>query len=176
MKYIAFTGPDFTTAIERETLARTTSLRRLFIYAGSQVDEQTSERRSAGQCFSLDGRREVRPRERDVLHPVGCEDIAEQYVRVELGPLFGPANSTAERRRGTYRELGVLERPTLTVHLPASTEPRSDPWSDHLIGHVRARAQVRGRGAERGGEFLGVVEEEGAQVVGALLRNTQELM
>ena len=37
-KYITFTGPDFTTAIERETLARTASLRRVFIDVAACVD------------------------------------------------------------------------------------------------------------------------------------------
>jgi len=37
-KYIAFRGPDFTTAIERETLARTASLQRLFIDVAAYVD------------------------------------------------------------------------------------------------------------------------------------------
>jgi hypothetical protein len=38
MKYIAFKGPDFTTAIERDTLARTSSLRRVFIDVAAYVD------------------------------------------------------------------------------------------------------------------------------------------
>jgi len=37
-KYIAFRGPDFTTAVERETLARTASLQRLFIDVATYVD------------------------------------------------------------------------------------------------------------------------------------------
>ena len=39
-KYVAFTGPDFTTAIERDTLARTSVLRRIFIDVAAYVDAE----------------------------------------------------------------------------------------------------------------------------------------
>jgi hypothetical protein len=39
-KYIAFTGPDFTTAIERDTLTRTASLRRMYIDVAACVDAE----------------------------------------------------------------------------------------------------------------------------------------
>lgn len=37
-KYIAFTGPDFTVAVERDTLARTAMVQRLFIDVAAYVD------------------------------------------------------------------------------------------------------------------------------------------
>ncbi len=39
-KYIAFTGEGFTTAVERDTLARTASLRRVFIDVAAYVDAE----------------------------------------------------------------------------------------------------------------------------------------
>jgi hypothetical protein len=61
------------------------------------------------------------------------------------------------------------------VHLAPSSQTSSHAWRDHLVGYVRTRPQVLGAGAELGGERLCLLEEEGADVGGAFLREAQEL-
>ena len=59
-KYLAFAGPDFTTAIERDTLARAAPVRRLFIDVAACVDADGASRPLARRSGRLQLEAEVR--------------------------------------------------------------------------------------------------------------------
>jgi hypothetical protein len=81
-KYIAFTGPDFTTAVERMTLARTASLRRLFMDVAACVDSTGLHVRWRGGRGGYNWRTQViEPAERALVLTVELQPPVRAAVR-----------------------------------------------------------------------------------------------